>query len=205
MQTCYQPDLMHARFDVGGKTRNIAFQLVLRQCWKTSMTSCTSFVARFSLPLCCKGTGQEKLLSQNCFLGENRMFLKKYVKARHILFLQNIIKMFGDKHVVDRGAESHFLNHKLPVSDLDLITSASSTHNFRHSWEMKRDSDVIIYCHSLDGIKVECLYELSSNWTPRSPRTLHARFRTRLYTKDLFGGIGRLIKVSKPQSHKYRP
>ena len=63
------------------------------------------------------------------------MFLKKYVKARHILFLQNIIKMFGDKHVVDRGAESHFLNHKLPVSDLDLITSASSSHTFRHSLE----------------------------------------------------------------------
>ena len=55
------------------------------------------------------------------------MFLKKYVKARHILFLQNIIKMFGDKHVVNQGAESHFLNHKLPVSDLDLITSASSS------------------------------------------------------------------------------
>ena len=56
------------------------------------------------------------------------MFLRKYVKARHILFLENIIKMFGDKHVVNQGAESHFLNHKLPVSDLDLITSASSSH-----------------------------------------------------------------------------
>ena len=33
---------------VGGKTRNIAFQLVLQQCCKTS---CTFFVARFSVPL----------------------------------------------------------------------------------------------------------------------------------------------------------
>ena len=41
------------------------------------------------------------------------MFLRKYVKARHILFLENIIKMFGDKHVVNQGAESYFLNHKL--------------------------------------------------------------------------------------------
>ena len=45
------------------------------------------------------------------------MFLRKYVKARHILFLENIIKMFGDKHVVNQGAESYFLNHKLPVSE----------------------------------------------------------------------------------------
>ena len=35
------------RFDVGGKTRNIAVQLVLQQCCKTS---CAFFVARFSVP-----------------------------------------------------------------------------------------------------------------------------------------------------------
>ena len=34
--------------NVGGKTRNIAIQLVLQQCCKTS---CTFFVARFSVPL----------------------------------------------------------------------------------------------------------------------------------------------------------
>ena len=33
--------------NVGGKTRNIAIQLVLQQCCKTS---CTFFVARFSVP-----------------------------------------------------------------------------------------------------------------------------------------------------------
>ena len=48
VQTCQQPDLLHVRFDVGGKTRNIAIQLVLLQCCKTS---CTFFVARFSVPL----------------------------------------------------------------------------------------------------------------------------------------------------------
>ena len=42
-----QPDLLQDRFDVGGKTRNIAIQLVLQQCCKTS---CTFFVARFSVP-----------------------------------------------------------------------------------------------------------------------------------------------------------
>ena len=36
------------RFDVGDKTRNIALQLVLQQRCKTS---CTFFVARFSVPL----------------------------------------------------------------------------------------------------------------------------------------------------------
>ena len=34
--------------NVGGKMRNIAIQLVLRQCCKTS---CTFFAARFSVPL----------------------------------------------------------------------------------------------------------------------------------------------------------
>ena len=34
--------------NVGGKTRNITIQLVLQQCCKTS---CTFFVARFSVPL----------------------------------------------------------------------------------------------------------------------------------------------------------
>ena len=33
---------------MGGKTRNIAIQLVLQQCCRTS---CTFFVARFSVPL----------------------------------------------------------------------------------------------------------------------------------------------------------
>ena len=43
-----QPDLLQDRFDVGGKTRNIAIQLVFQQCCKTS---CTFFFARFSVPL----------------------------------------------------------------------------------------------------------------------------------------------------------
>ena len=47
VQTCYQPDLLQDRFYVGGKTRNIAIQLVLQQCYRTS---CTFFVARFSVP-----------------------------------------------------------------------------------------------------------------------------------------------------------
>ena len=34
--------------NVGGKTHNIAIQLALQQCCKTS---CTFFVARFSVPL----------------------------------------------------------------------------------------------------------------------------------------------------------
>ena len=68
------------------------------------------------------------------------MFLRKYVKARHILFLENIIKMFGDKHVVNQGAESYFLNHKLPVSDLDLITSASGSHSTK-----LREGDMGVY------------------------------------------------------------
>ena len=38
VQTCSQPDLLQDRFDVGGKTRNIAIQLVLQQCCKTSCT-----------------------------------------------------------------------------------------------------------------------------------------------------------------------
>ena len=33
-----QPDLLQDRFDEGGKTRNIAIQLVLQQCCKTSRT-----------------------------------------------------------------------------------------------------------------------------------------------------------------------
>ena len=37
-----------AGLNMGGKTRNIAFQLVLQQCCRTS---CTFFVARFSVPL----------------------------------------------------------------------------------------------------------------------------------------------------------
>ena len=47
VQTCQQPDLVQARFEVGGKTRNIAIQLVLQRCCKTS---CMFFVARFSVP-----------------------------------------------------------------------------------------------------------------------------------------------------------
>ena len=35
------------RFDIGGKTCNIAIELVLRQCCKTS---CMSLVARLSVP-----------------------------------------------------------------------------------------------------------------------------------------------------------
>ena len=38
---------MQNRFDVGGKTRNIAIELVLQQCCKTT---CMIFVARFSVP-----------------------------------------------------------------------------------------------------------------------------------------------------------
>ena len=32
VQTCQQPDFLQNRFDVGGKTRNIAIQLVLQRC-----------------------------------------------------------------------------------------------------------------------------------------------------------------------------
>ena len=46
-QTSLATNQVVNRFDVGGKTHNIAFQLVLQQCCKTS---CTFFVARFSLP-----------------------------------------------------------------------------------------------------------------------------------------------------------
>ena len=50
--THIKPVLQHIRlltgFNVGGKTHNIAIQLVLQQCCKTS---CTFFVARFSVPL----------------------------------------------------------------------------------------------------------------------------------------------------------
>ena len=42
-----QPDLLQDGFYVGGKMRNIAFQLVMLQCCKTS---CTLFVARFTVP-----------------------------------------------------------------------------------------------------------------------------------------------------------
>ena len=45
VQTCY---LLQDRFYLGGKTRNIAIQLVLPQCCKTS---CTFLVTRFSAPL----------------------------------------------------------------------------------------------------------------------------------------------------------
>ena len=41
------PDLLQDRFYVGGKTRNIACQLVLQQCCKTS---CSFFVTRFYEP-----------------------------------------------------------------------------------------------------------------------------------------------------------
>ena len=43
--------------NVGGKTRNIAIQLVLKQCCKTS---CTFFVARFSVRLTYTCTKQKK-------------------------------------------------------------------------------------------------------------------------------------------------
>ena len=45
VQTCY---LLQDRFYMGGKTRNIAIQMVLQQCCKTS---CTFLVTRFSAPL----------------------------------------------------------------------------------------------------------------------------------------------------------
>ena len=32
VQTCQQPDFLQNRFDVGGKTRNIAIQLILQRC-----------------------------------------------------------------------------------------------------------------------------------------------------------------------------
>ena len=38
VQTCYQPHLLQDRFDVSGKTRNIAIRLVLQQCSKASST-----------------------------------------------------------------------------------------------------------------------------------------------------------------------
>jgi len=47
-QILKQPDLLQDRFDVAGKTRHIAIQLVLQQCCKTS---CKFFVARFFVPL----------------------------------------------------------------------------------------------------------------------------------------------------------
>ena len=37
--------------NMGGKTRNIALQLVLQQCYKTSCTFFVFFVALFSVPL----------------------------------------------------------------------------------------------------------------------------------------------------------
>ena len=40
---------------MGGKTRNIAIQLVWQQCCKTS---CTFFIARFTEALITLGTGQ---------------------------------------------------------------------------------------------------------------------------------------------------
>ena len=45
VQTCLSTNQVVNRFDVGGKTRDIAIQLVLQQCCKTS---CTFFVARFT-------------------------------------------------------------------------------------------------------------------------------------------------------------
>ena len=48
VQTCQQPDLMQDRFDEGGKTRNVAWQLVLQQCCETR---CMFFVAHFPVPL----------------------------------------------------------------------------------------------------------------------------------------------------------
>ena len=42
-----QTDLLQDGFYVGGKMRNTAFQLVMLQCCKTS---CTLFVARFTVP-----------------------------------------------------------------------------------------------------------------------------------------------------------
>ena len=47
VQTCQQPDLVQARFEVGGKTRNISIQLILQRCCKTR---CMIFVASFSVP-----------------------------------------------------------------------------------------------------------------------------------------------------------
>ena len=46
-QTCLQPDLSQDGFDMGGNTRNIAIQLVLKQCCKTS---CAFFAAHFYGP-----------------------------------------------------------------------------------------------------------------------------------------------------------
>ena len=44
VQTCYQPDLLQERFDMAGKTRNIAFELVLQHC---CMTICIFFCPFF--------------------------------------------------------------------------------------------------------------------------------------------------------------
>ena len=52
LASMFKPVLQEIRLltglNMGGKTRNIAIQLVLQQCCKTS---CTFFVARFSVPL----------------------------------------------------------------------------------------------------------------------------------------------------------
>jgi len=42
-----QPDLLQDRFDVGGKTRNIAIQFVLQQCCKTGCTFFCPFYRTF--------------------------------------------------------------------------------------------------------------------------------------------------------------
>ena len=60
VQTCQQPDFLQNRFDVGGKTRNIAIQLVLQRCCQTS---CMFFVARFTVPLV--GTSTEQRETKN--------------------------------------------------------------------------------------------------------------------------------------------
>ena len=44
-----QPDLLQDRFDEGGKTRNIAIQLVLQQCCKTSRAFFVAVLPYFKL------------------------------------------------------------------------------------------------------------------------------------------------------------
>ena len=62
---------------MGGKTRNIAIQLVLQQCYKTS---CTFFVARFSVPL-----GPYWVIFKDVYLDPNQLFrlLSSYCTQKH--------------------------------------------------------------------------------------------------------------------------
>ena len=85
------PDLLQDRFEEGGKTRNVAIQLVLQECCKTS---CMFFGAHISLPLLCQ-------MKANSTGVECSRTLSKLIK-REIRYFHVVVTRWRQRNVQKR-------------------------------------------------------------------------------------------------------